>query len=114
MLMDELEKIVSKGELTATSLDAVNKITHSLKSLCYIMEQDDGYSNEGPFWEGSMARGRRRDSRGRFMSNGYSRNYSRTEGLHGMIDEVQEMITNAPTEAIRQRAQSLMQELQRS
>lgn len=72
MLCEELDKITKKGELSAGSLDIVDKLTHSIKSIDTIMAMEEaGYSNEGGY---SNARGRgsnaRRDSMGR-----YSRNY---------------------------------------
>lgn len=68
MLCEELEKITKKGELSAGSLDVVDKLTHSIKSIDTIMAMEDaGYSNESGY---SYARGRgsnaRRDSRGRY------------------------------------------------
>jgi hypothetical protein len=67
MLMRELEDIAKKGELSAGSLDAVDKLTHSIKSICYIldsMEEDEGRS-------GARGRGRnaRRDSMGRYSND---------------------------------------------
>lgn len=70
MLCAELEKITKKGELSAGSLDVVDKLTHSIKSIDTIMAMEDaGYSNEGGY---SYAR--RRDSMGR---------YSRNDGSYG-------------------------------
>ena len=87
MLCDELDEIAAKGELTAGSLDTIDKLTHSIKSLGTIMAME-GYSNDGSYegyYEGSYenrgGRGgnrggsyaRRRDSRGRYSrERGYS------------------------------------------
>lgn len=73
MLCDELDKITKKGELSAGSLDVVDKLTHSIKSIDTIMAMEDaGYSNESGY---SYARGRgsnaRRDSMGRYSNDGY-------------------------------------------
>ena len=70
MLCEELDKITKKGELSAGSLDIVDKLTHSIKSIDTIMAMDDaGYSNAGGY---SYARGRgsnaKRDSMGRYSS----------------------------------------------
>lgn len=78
MLCDELDKITKKGELSAGSLDVVDKLTHSIKSIDTIMAMEDaGYSNESGY---SYARGRgrntRRDSMGRYSrDNDGSYNY---------------------------------------
>lgn len=79
MLCAELEKITKKGELSAGSLDVVDKLTHSIKSIDTIMAMEDaGYSNESGY---SYARGRgrnaRRDSMGR---------YSRDDGSYDYVD----------------------------
>lgn len=101
MLCEELEKIASKGELTAGSLETVDTLAHALKNLDKIIEakEDDGYSGryyDGSY-RGSYARGRtnaRRDSMGR-----YSRNYSRAAG--DMADRMRSMAADAPDENTR-------------
>lgn len=68
MLMDELEECVKKGELSAGSLDIVDKLTHSIKSIDTIIAMGDaGYSHDYSYARGRNAR---RDSMGR-----YSRRY---------------------------------------
>ena len=81
MLCDELDKITSKGELSAGSLDIVDKLTHSIKSIDTIIAMEDaGYSNESGY---SYARGRgryaKRDSMGRYSNRGYSRDDARED-----------------------------------
>lgn len=70
MLMDELKSITSKGELTAGSLETVDKLTHSIKSIDTIcaMEEAGEYSYDGMSY--ARGRGRNRDSRGRYSSEG--------------------------------------------
>lgn len=47
MLCEELEKITHQGELSAGSLEAVDKLTHSIKSIDTITAMEDaGYSND--------------------------------------------------------------------
>ena len=74
MLCEELDKITKKGELSAGSLDAMDKLTHSIKSIATIMameEAEGGYSENGGY-SGARGRGRnaRRDSMGRYSSEG--------------------------------------------
>ena len=97
MLCKELEEIGGKGELTAVSLETVDKLAHALKNIDKIIEakEDEGYS--GRYYDGSYARGRtnaRRDSMGR-----YSRNYSRAAG--DMADRMRSMAADAPDENTR-------------
>lgn len=101
MLMDELHKITNKGELTAGSLETVDKLTHSIKSIDTIcaMEEASEYSYADGMTYGntsyrdgnSYARGRgrnaRRDSMGRYSSEG---GYSRRRGYSG--DNKEELV----------------------
>lgn len=81
MLKEELDKIVKKGELSAGSLETIDKLLNSIKNACkitmYEEYKEDGYS----YADGDMdmsryayARGRgsnaRRDSMGRYSSEG--------------------------------------------
>lgn len=106
MLCEELEKLTKTKELSAGSLDAVDKLTHSIKSIDTILAMEEaGYSND---WQHdgmhnySGARGRngytRRDSMGRYSREGrsygrYSRNYfgdtkQTIEQIERMLDEL--------------------------
>lgn len=75
MLMDELNDCVKKGEeLSTQSLDVIDKLTHSIKSIDTILAMEEaGYSNESG---NSYARGRgrnaKRDSMGRYARRGGS------------------------------------------
>ena len=126
MLCDELDEIAAKGELTAGSLDTIDKLTHSIKSLATIMAME-GHSNEGSYegsYEGSnrggsYARGRsylggsnrgnyrgsyarRRDSMGRFSrESGYSMDEQKehiVEQLEGLMRETQDSNTRMAIE----------------
>ena len=111
MLCEELDKITKKGELSAGSLDVVDKLTHSIKSIDTIIAMEDaGYSNESGY---SYARGRgrnaRRDSMGRYSrdmmdssyerggnrggrsNNSYARGYSRDDAMEELVDQLREM-----------------------
>lgn len=60
-LMKELEEYGRKGEMSAGSLEVVDKLAHTIKNLCKIIEaaeeEEDGYSMEGSSRRGSYARG---------------------------------------------------------
>lgn len=114
MLHKELEDIAKKGELSAGSLDTIDKLLHSLKNaskmIMYEQYAGDGYSYadaDMDMTDYSYARGRganaRRDSMGRYSSardgrGRYSRRggYSYDDGdkeekiemLRGMMNEV--------------------------
>lgn len=112
MLCEELEKIASKGELTAGSLETVDTLAHALKNIDKIIEskeEEDGYSGryyDGSY-RGSYARGRtnaRRDSMGR-----YSRNYSRAAG--DMADRMRSLASDAPDENTRREMERMAEKL---
>lgn len=133
MLTNELKSYGKKGDLTAGSLDVVDKLSHALKNLDKIIEsceeEKEGYSNGYPMYvygrsyrngenygtdgmnnntNGSYARGRRnarRDSMGRYSSEGYSR--------HGdMIAELRELMEDAPDERTRQEFQRFISKME--
>jgi len=89
MLHKELEEIVRKGELSAGSLETIDKLLNSIKNACKIImydEFDEGeYSQEGGSMGGNSY-AQRRDSRGRYSrAGGYSNEggYSMARGGRG-------------------------------
>lgn len=121
MLCEELDKIAKKGELSTGSLDVIDKLTHSIKSIDTIMAMEDagyserGYSRDMSYNDGRMmrgdsyergnsyARGRgsnaKRDSRGR-----YSSEYA-MDDLH---DKLQDMMEEASNEREREAIRKVM------
>lgn len=107
MLCEELDKITKKGELSAGSLDVIDKLTHSIKSIDTIIAMGDaGYSSDDYSMRGnSYARGRgsnaRRDSMGRYSSDNYSmrggrsgergRNYSYDDEINNLREQLEDM-----------------------
>lgn len=80
-VVEASEKIRSGGgKLSASDADYVDKLTHTMKSLKAVISMDDGRS---------MMPARRR----------YSRRYS---GEGGMVDELRELMQDAPDERTRQ------------
>lgn len=127
MLCDELEEYGSKGELTAGTLDVVDKLSHTIKNLDKIIEkyEEEEYSSRGGSYEGgnmgggsyrgsyrggSYARGRgrnaRRDSMGRYSSE---RGYSRDEE---MIAELRELMEDAPDDKTRREFQKFISKIE--
>lgn len=122
MLEGELQGYGSKGELSAGSLDIVDKLAHAIKNLDKIIDCDEGYSSNYPYMRGydyenrtgmdgmSYARGRgrsaKRDSMGRYASMyGYSR--------HGdMADELRRLMEDAPNEQIKKEIQRLVEKVE--
>lgn len=106
MLCDELEKIAQKGELTAGSLDIIDKLTHSIKSIDTIIamqDYDSDYSNE---YDGNSNRyyprysyRRGRDSMGRYTSRGGR--YSRAEAHEEIVKELRDIMNDAKDENVK-------------
>ena len=122
MLCDELDQYAKKGELTAGSLDIVDKLTHALKSITTIMAMEDAdeeysgtyrmyprYMRDRDEMGGQTERGssyaRKRDSRGR-----YSRDYS--GAIDDMVDQLREMMDSAPDQSTRQDIQRLIKKFE--
>ena len=108
-LCDQLKEYNDK-ELTSATLEVVDKLCHSIKNLDKIIEkgEEHEYSNT---MTGSYAKGRgmRRDSMGRYSGRYYDDRYSR----HGdMIDELTELMDEAPDERTRMEFQKFIQKMQ--
>lgn len=85
-LVEELEKVSEKDTMTRDSLDIIDKLTHSIKSLDIIiaMDEEGEYSEEGEEYS-------RRDGRGRSSYNSYYRegggsSYARGRGRNARRD----------------------------
>lgn len=109
-LCKELKKYNGE-EVTTGSLEVVDKLAHAIKNIDKIIEnyeEEDGssygyhYESPGRYNRGGKgyvyARGRgrnaKRDSMGRYASEGYSR--------HGdMVEQLREMMMDAPNDEVR-------------
>lgn len=122
-LCDELEEIARKGEFSAGDLEAVHKLTDTIKNLDKIemLEGGGGYSQAGD-WEiegraynrGNSYARRKRDSMGRYSRDGRmmrgdyrgGRMYSRAEAKDDIMDQIEDMMdgANEKEKAILRRA----------
>lgn len=138
MLMKELEEYGSKGELSAGTLEIVDKLAHTIKNLCKIIEEyeEAEYSGEGGSYEGSYRGGRSNrgsyrggSSRGGSYEGSYEGSYARgrmnarrdSMGRYssergysraGLADELRELMQDAPDERTRQEIQRLADKLE--
>ncbi len=101
-LCEEL-KGYGKKELSAGSLDVIDKLAHAIKNLDKVLENsDEEYSGRYPMYDNGYARGRSRDSMGRYSSrNGYSNG-------NDLMNEVREMMSREPNESKRQAMQDFI------
>ena len=120
MLRDELDDIVKKGELSAGSLDTVDKLLHSIKNACKIIMYeeyaDDGYSYadaDTDMTGYSNARGRtgnvRRDSMGRYSRRGGRYSYHSGDKM----DILKDMMKDAQSEEERRTIEKIMRRMER-
>lgn len=118
-LCQELEEYNSK-EMTAGSLEVIDKLAHTIKNLGKIIEmyeESEGYSSrggmpyEGGYGGGSYARGRGGRGRtganqyGPYVRGGYSRN-------DGMIAELRELMMEAPDERSKKEFQRFISKME--
>ena len=117
-LCRELKKY-SGEDVTTSSLEVVDKLSHAIKNLDKIIEkheeeEEGSYGNYDPYsrgksYRGSYGRGRgrnaKRDSMGRYSSEGYSRNGD-------IVNELKELMMEAPDEQTRQEYQRVISKLE--
>lgn len=124
-----------QGKVSATDMEYIDRLTHSIKSvkttMAMLEAEENGYSGARYYNEGgSMARGRysregsyegsygdsyargrgrnaRRDSMGRYSSEGYSR------AKEDMVRELEELMQDAPDEGTRVKFQSFIEEIRK-
>ena len=107
MLCEELDEITRKGELTAGSLDTVDKLTHSIKSLETIIAMNEAQDGESGYYPHMGYRSnQRRDMRGRYSRERYS------DDRDSMISDLREMMQEARDEHTRNRFKSFIRELE--
>lgn len=113
-LISELKKYGSK-DMTASTLETVDKLAHAAKNVCKVIESADGYSERGMSYDGMYrgtpyamdyagARGRnvRRDSMGR-----YSRTGDIAAELRELMGEVRDQNTRADFERLIEKVERM-------
>lgn len=101
LICDELEAYGAKGELSAGSLDVIDKLSHAAKSLATLIAMEEsGYSGD---WDRRSYRGASYARRGR-----YSRYDGYSGAVHDMIDQLTDMMHDAPDQETRDEIQRLI------
>lgn len=131
-----LDDMDAKDKLSASDVQIIDWVTHAKKSMLATDEMEGGYSensyggrsygerSNGGSYRGnsyddgmsSYGRGRnaKRDSMGRYASDGYSRNYPRAEGKEDFKEHLYEMMENAPDEKTRQNIQRMIRDMEQA
>lgn len=122
-LCDELKEYGKKGDLDVGTLDVVDKLSRTVKNLGKIIdkyeESNYSYENGMPYTDGmSYARNgrrsgryssaRRRDSMGR-----YSRRGGYSMDNKEMVEELRDLMNDAPDDRTRQEFQSFIDKMER-
>lgn len=126
-LIDELEAYSENGKYSKDDVEVIKYMASAVDHLCNIIEDaDDEYSN-GMYYgdgmesmsyargrrggRGSYARGRgrnaRRDSMGRYSSEGYSR------AADDMVMELRDIMQDATDPMVRQEMEKLVNKLEK-
>lgn len=118
MLLEKLKEYGKKGELTSSTLEVVDKLSRTVKNLCRIIEEYEAEEYSGEYrnrdgnssYERSYARGR---GRGRSSREGMSR-YSREQYSRAgdMVQELRELMEDAPDEQTRKEFQRFIQKME--
>ena len=122
-LCRELKKYSSE-DVTTSSLEVVDKLSHAIKNIDKIIEKYEEEDNSSYGYEpnyransgrgnrynsNSYSRGRgrnaRRDSMGRYSADGYSRNSE-------LANELRDLMMDAPDEQTRQEYQKIISKLE--
>lgn len=121
-LMDELMEYEKKGELSAGSLDAIHKLTDTIKNIDKIelLETDGGYSSGVGTWSArGMYDGKMSDYRGdggeSYAKKGqhYVRgHYSRFDAKEAMLAKLTDMLEMAENDRQRDAIRSCIRQLE--
>lgn len=135
MLCEELEKYGSKGDLNTGELEIVDKLAHAVKNLGKIIEMADEeeYSGEmmgggsyqrggqggnrggGGSYRGSYARGDGRSRGGGNNPTGrnqYSRERGYSRAADDMVEQLRDMMEEAPDQQTRKEIQRLITKME--
>lgn len=115
MLKRELDDIVRSGELSAGSLDTIDKILHAIKNDCKIIMYEE-YSGDGYSYADADAdmtdysrRGRKRDSMGRYSRR---HGYSYRDADMDKVELIKEMMKEATTDDERRALNKILRRLE--
>lgn len=140
MLCEELEKYGSKGDLNTGELEIVDKLAHAVKNLGKIIEMADeeeysgemmgggsyqrggqggnrggGGSYRGGSYRGSYARGDGRSRGGGNNPTGrnqYSRERGYSRAADDMVEQLRDMMEEAPDQQTRKEIQRLITKME--
>lgn len=131
-LYDELECIAAEEQMTKTSLDIIDKLTHSIKSIETVLameDYDDGYSqrynsryDDGYSYRSNGGRSSYRGSRN--MNNGgrngmsyndgryYRGRYSREDSKEKMLEKLEEYMNDTESDKVKDSIRKVINQIE--
>ena len=91
-------KDYGRRELNGSNLEVIDKLTHTIKNLCKIIDDSEGYSGRYMYDDGMRGRSYKRDSMGRYSRNSLS-------------DKLRELMDDAPDEHTRMEIKRLIDKM---
>lgn len=124
-LLKELEEYGGNAKFSKEDVETIKYMASAIDHICNIAEgEEEGYSGRYPYWMayadgngGNMGGTSNRSYRGSYARGGrsYRRGYSR-EGYSrdgGMVEELRELMQDAPDERTRQEFQRFIDKIER-
>lgn len=119
MLCEELEEYGRKGEMSAGTLEIVDKLAHAVKNLGKIikMYEDEEYSSAygGNMDSGSYRGGNRPYARGRSYARGRNARRDSMGRYSGdaeeLVEQLEDMMDSAPDEQTRMELKRLVKKM---
>lgn len=119
-LCAELEELTEKEKFSMSDIEIIDKLTHSVKSINKIIEDDEcgesNYAYEGRSHRNSYRRGR--DSMGRYVSrdrggNSYNPyDYGESNGKDGLITKLNHMMDEAENKSDKDAIRRCLSQIQ--
>lgn len=126
-LLKELEEYGGNAKFSKEDVETIKYMASAIDHICNIAEgAEDGYSGRYPYWMGgayadgnggNMGGASNRSYRGSYARGGrsYRRGYSR-EGYSrdgGMVEELRDLMEEAPDERTKQEFQRFIEKIER-
>lgn len=126
-LLKELEEYGGNAKFSKEDVETIKYMASAIDHICNIAEgEEEGYSGRYPYWMGgayadgnggNMGGTSNRSYRGSYARGGrsYRRGYSR-EGYSrdgGMVEELRELMQDAPDERTKQEFQRFIDKIER-
>ena len=116
-MLNELKKYSNK-EMSASTLEYVDKLAHATKNLCKIIDDMDYSSRGGSYADGMMYRGSYDDGMGYVDARGRGRNarrdsMGRYSSAGDLANELRELMNQAPDKETRTDMERLIAKVER-